>query len=160
MAAALKFYTATMGFVVTEEIDYRGHRCVFLRTAGEHHVLALYPLALRAALGLADHTTCLNFGLQLANYQQLRDARDFLRAAGVRFAELPPELFPGVDYAFDVIDPDGHRIQLYHAIEQVGFDGRPRSGRDRRTPAQGPWPEAIDYAPDAFMGEPYLGPWG
>ncbi|MGE0744674.1 MAG: VOC family protein [Rhodospirillales bacterium] len=160
MAAALKFYTETMGFTLTETIDYRGHTCAFLRTAGEHHVLALYPLALRALLGLPDNTTCLNFGLQLANYQQLRDARDFLAANGVRFAELPPELFPGVDYAFDAVDPDGHRVQLYHAIEQVGFDGRPRQGAARRTPAPPPWPLAIDYEPDSFIGEPYLGPWG
>src|SRR2546426_699658 len=111
LEAAERFYTETLGFVLTEEVNCRGHRCLYLRANTEHHSLALYPLALREALGLSAHTTCMSLGLQLANYRQLRDAVSFLREHGARFAELPPEVYPGIDYAAHVLDPDGHCLK-------------------------------------------------
>ena len=52
---------------------------------------------------------------------------------------IPPELHPGIDYAAQVFDPDGHCIQLYHAMEQIGWDGKPRSkeSEDRACLASG-----------------------
>ena len=47
MAKSLDFYTQQLGFVVSEEVVLRGHRCIFLRINTEHHSLALYPEALR-----------------------------------------------------------------------------------------------------------------
>src|SRR5690349_14949914 len=41
--AAEKFYRDTLGFTLTEEVDYHGHRCLYLRANTEHHSLALYP---------------------------------------------------------------------------------------------------------------------
>ena len=42
--------------------------------------MALYPKALRAELGLSPHTTLFSFGMQVADYSQLRDAVAFLKA--------------------------------------------------------------------------------
>src|SRR5436305_828051 len=50
---SLDYYTRGLGFTVTTEVDFEGHRCVFLRANMEHHSLALYPLALRERLGLS-----------------------------------------------------------------------------------------------------------
>ena len=122
----LEFYTNTLGLRITEEVEYEGHRCVFLRCNTEHHSLALYPIALRAKLGLSPHTTCMSFGNQVGDYQQLRNAIDFLKANGVTIKYLPPELFPGIDYSAFAVDPDGHTIQLYYYMEQVGWDGKVR----------------------------------
>jgi catechol 2,3-dioxygenase-like lactoylglutathione lyase family enzyme len=158
MDAALAFYRDTLGFTVSEEAQWQGERCVFLRANTEHHSLALYPLALRGRLGLSGHTSCMALGLQLANYRQLRDAVRFLREAGMRVIEIPGELHPGIEYAAHVLDPDGHALQLYHQMEQVGWDGRTRP----RTNAARPfaeWPETIPESTDTYMGEPYLGPW-
>lgn len=160
VARSAEFYTRIAGFSLTEEIVYRGHRCVFLRASGDHHCLALYPKGLRGELGLSGHSTCLSAGMQVANYQQLRDAKSFFRDQGARLVDLPAELFPGIDYAFFVEDPEGHRLQLYHRMEQVGWDGKARPVAARRRPAPEPWPEVIEAASDVFMGEPYLGPWG
>ncbi len=126
---ATAFYTRHLGFSVTETVEYRGARCAFLRCGTEHHSVALYPRELRTVLGLSEHTSCLSFGVELANYAQLRESIDFLKAHGVRFVDLPPELYPGIDYAAFALDPDGHCIQLYYYMEQVGWDGRawPRS---------------------------------
>jgi catechol 2,3-dioxygenase-like lactoylglutathione lyase family enzyme len=160
VAASLAFYRRICGFDVTEEVEILGRRCAFLRASGEHHALALYPKGLRKELGLSDHSTCLSFGVQLANYQQLRDARTFFRDKGWREVALPAALSPGIDYSFMVEDPDGHRIQLYHAMEQLGWEGKPRPASLRPKPVDGDWPEAIDPRSDTYLGEPYLGPWG
>jgi catechol 2,3-dioxygenase-like lactoylglutathione lyase family enzyme len=158
--ASVDFYIRQLGFTPTEEVTYKGHRCVFLRCATEHTAVALYPLALRAELGLSDHTNCMAIGMQVANYQQLRDARAFLAGQGVTIKELPPELSPGIDYSFLAIDPDGHAVQFYYYMEQIGWEAKPRPPEARRKVTPGVWPEALEPLPDSLMGEPFLGPWG
>ncbi|MGH7772209.1 MAG: VOC family protein [Candidatus Binatia bacterium] len=159
--AAEAFYRDRLGFTLTETVTWRGHRCVFMRANTEHHSLALYPLALREMLGLSPHSTCMAFGLQLANYQQLRNAVRFLSDRGARITDkVPPELFPGIDYAAHVFDPDGHCLQLYYYMEQVGWDGKPRPKELRPKVSPGEWPEVLEPMSDTYHGEPYLGPWG
>jgi catechol 2,3-dioxygenase-like lactoylglutathione lyase family enzyme len=161
VAAATAFYCDTLGFRVTEEVSWEGHRCVFLRVNTEHHSLALYPLALRGRLGLSEHTTCLAFGVQLASYQQLREAVRFLRERGVRVVEtIPPAVYAGIDYAAHVLDPDGHCVELYYYMEQLGWEGRPRPWEERRRVVPGEWPEVLEPLSDTYDGEPFLGPWG
>src|SRR5579864_3713389 len=159
---ARDWYTEIMGFAVTEEVVYQGQRCAFLRCNTEHHSLGLLPISLRESLGLSLHTTCASFGIQVANYRQLRDAVTFLRENGVRVETtlIPPELYPGVDYAAYAFDPEGHCIQLYYYMEQVGWDGRPRRPAERRQVDPASWPETLEPLADTFSGEPLLGPWG
>lgn len=156
---ALAFYCGQLGLTVTEEVTWRGQRCVLLRANSEHHSLGLYPIALRAALGLHTGTTLFSFGMQLADYRQLRDAIAFLKAQGVTIKYLPPELFPGIDYCAFAIDPDGHAMQLYYYMEQVGWDGRPRPAALRPQVDNDGWPETVPAASDTYLGEAYLGPW-
>jgi catechol 2,3-dioxygenase-like lactoylglutathione lyase family enzyme len=160
LEAAQRFYQDTLGFILSEQVTFDGEPCLFLRASTEHHSLALCPMALRERLGLSPHTTSMAFGLQVANYRQLRDAVRFLRDTGVRTVELPPELHPGIEYAAHVLDPDGHCLQLYFAMEQVGWDGRPRPRRQLAPAAVDAWPERLDDRPEAYRGEPFLGPWG
>ena len=155
------FYRDILGFTRTEEVHWRGHRCAFLRANTEHHSLGLFPLALREALGMSEQTSCMALGLQLANYQQLRDAVRFLRDQGIRFNNaVPSDLYPGIDYAAHVFDPDGHCLQLYYYMEQVGWDGKPRPRELRRRIEREEWPETLEAMSDGYQGEPYLGPWG
>jgi len=158
---SLHFYADDIGFELTEEVVWQGERCVFLRCSTEHHSLGLFPLAWREKLGLSSHTTIMSIGLQLANYQQLRNAVTFLRENGVRVetTQLPTELYPGIDYAAQVFDPDGHCMLLYYYMEQVGWDGRPRPASARRQVDAHHWPEALEPLSDTFKGEPFLGPW-
>jgi len=160
VAKCLDFYTKTMGLRVTEEIDYQGHRCVFLRCNTEHHSLALYPVALREKLGLSPHTSCMSFGNQVANYEQLRNAVDFLKSEGVTIKYLPPELFPGIDYSAFAVDPDGHTIQLYYYMEQLGWDAKPRAKGERSKVDNAHWPATVDAQADTYDGETLLGPLG
>jgi catechol 2,3-dioxygenase-like lactoylglutathione lyase family enzyme len=161
VARARDFYIQILGFDETEEVTYRGERCAFLRCNTEHHSLALFPLSLREPLGLSTHTTCASFGIQVANYRQLREAVAFLRADGVRVeTDIPQELHPGIDFAAWAFDPEGHCIQLYYYMEQVGWDGRPRPSAERRKVDPRNWPTALEPLADTFKGEPLLGPWG
>ena len=102
----------------------------------------------------------MSFGVQLANYRQLQDALAFLKQRGREIVEMPGALFPGMDYAAAVIDPDGVRLILYSYMEQV-------PGNAIRLPAGEPanmktssWPKTIAPRADTYMGEAYLGPWG
>lgn len=118
---AEEFYTEMLGFVKTEEVNFKGRRCVFLRHSVEHHSLGLFARELRQELGLSPHTTCMTFGVEVGSYEQLRGAVHFLKERGAKLVEcIPPELYPGIDYAAHVIDPDGHCLQLYDYMEQMG----------------------------------------
>ena len=95
----------------------------------------------------------------MANYAQLRQAVDFLKAEGCRFVDIPPELYPGIDYAAFAIDPDGHCIQLYYYMEQIGWDGRVRPASERRR-VNGQWPETLEPLSDTYVDQVYQGPLG
>jgi hypothetical protein len=101
----------------------------------------------------------MGFGLQLANYQQLLDAIRFFEGRGYRTRELPAEMTPGMDHTMVVFDPDGHALQLYYYMEQVGWDGKPRPASQRRKVTPGKWPETVEPLSDTYCGEPLLGPW-
>lgn len=161
MAAAETFYRDILGFTLTEEVTWRGHRCLFFRCNTEHHSLALYPLALREILGLSSHSTCAALSVQLANFRQLREALRFLENSGVKITEkIPLELHPGIDYAAQLTDPDGHCIQLYCAMEQVGWDGKAKPKELRNAKKLSEWPETLDASSIPYAGEPFFGPWG
>ncbi|MGB7951752.1 MAG: VOC family protein, partial [Candidatus Binatia bacterium] len=66
LAATASFYRDLLGFTVTEEVLWQGHRCVYLRCNTEHHSVALLPLELRKVLGLSSHSKFAALGLQLA----------------------------------------------------------------------------------------------
>ncbi len=157
---AAEFYRDTLGFTLTEEVSHHGERCLFFRANTEHHSMALFPLKLRDTLGLSPHSKCAAFGLQLANYRQLRDALKFFRDNGVEVTEsLPHELRPGIEYSATVRDPDGHTLQLYYAMEQIGWEGKPRPKELRQTRKLDEWPETLDQDANAYLGETFSGPW-
>ena len=158
--ATLQFYQRRIGLRLSEEIVYRGHRCAFLRANTEHHTIALYPIALRGELGLRPDSTTFSIGFQVGSYRQLCDARAFLASRGATFAEIPPQLHPGIDYAFHVLDPDGQAVQVFFSMEQIGWDGLPRPAASRPNVASDAWPRVLDEQPDVYGGETLLGPLG
>jgi catechol 2,3-dioxygenase-like lactoylglutathione lyase family enzyme len=155
-----RFYTELMGLAKTEEVSYRGHRCVYLRCGTEHHTIGLLPRALRGELGLNPATTLMSVGVQVATYAQLKAAVAFLREKGLRFIDgIPAELHPGIEYAAHFVGFDGHCILLYHAMEQVGWDGRPRPAAQRRR-VEKEWPQTLEPLLDTYAGEIMQGPLG
>jgi catechol 2,3-dioxygenase-like lactoylglutathione lyase family enzyme len=159
MDASLRYYTALLGFRVTEEVAWKGHRCVFLRVNTEHHSLALYPEDMRRALQIDNDKPYLSIGIQVATYTQLRAAVEFLRTRGVTIRGLPGEVSAGIDYSALALDPEGNAIELYYYMEQVGWDGRPRERRTTEAQGIAEWPKAVPAREDTYSGEVFLGPW-
>ncbi len=154
------FYTELLGFVKTEEVTHKGRRCLFLRNGTEHHSLGLFPRELRQELGLSAHTTCMSFGLELGSYDQLKSAVRFLKDKGAKLVNtIPPDLHPGIDYAAHVLDPDGHCLQLYYYMEQIGWDGKPRPKELRRAVPE-EWPDVLDPFSDTYADQTFQGPLG
>jgi catechol 2,3-dioxygenase-like lactoylglutathione lyase family enzyme len=151
------FYRDTLGLIQTEEVEFEGMRCLFFRSGTEHHSLALYPLALRERLGLSSHSRCMSLGLQVGNYAQLRDAKRFLEEQGCKVIDMPVELHPGIDYTVSLLDPEGHCLQLYYYMEQIGWDGEPRPANQRRAPKSS-WPDSVEPQSDTFTDSPFQGP--
>jgi catechol 2,3-dioxygenase-like lactoylglutathione lyase family enzyme len=158
--AGVRFYTHVLGLRVSEETVWNGRRCVFLRANTEHHTIALYPIEMREALGLRADSKTLSVGFQVGTYRQLCDARAFLTRRGARFVDIPAELHPGIDYAFYALDPDGQAVQVYFAMEQIGWDGHARPAVTRPYPKAVAWPAALEAQPDVYGGETLLGPLG
>jgi predicted enzyme related to lactoylglutathione lyase len=158
--ASEAFYMEVLGFTKTEEVRYRGQRCVFLRNGTEHHSLKLVPKALREGLGLSAHSNCMSVGMEVGSYRQLRDAVSYMKKRGVRFIDtVPPELSPGIDYSAHFVDPEGHAIQLYCYMEQIGWDGKPRPAALRRT-VGAEWPEMVEPLSDTYADQTFMGPLG
>jgi predicted lactoylglutathione lyase len=154
------FYTELLGFMKTEEVRFKDRRCVFLRAGTEHHSIGLFPKELRDQLELSAHTTCMTFGVEVGSYEQLRGAVRFFKEKGSKVVEhIPPELSPGIDYAAHVQDPDGHCLQLYYYMEQVGWDGKPRP-QELRRPVQERWPEVLEPLSDTYVDQTFQGPLG
>jgi catechol 2,3-dioxygenase-like lactoylglutathione lyase family enzyme len=157
MDETVAFYRDTLGLTQTEEVEFEGMRCVFFRSGGEHHSLGLYPLALRERLGLSGHSRCMSLGWQVGSYAQLRDAKRYFEEQGCKLIDIPAALYPGIDYAVNVLDPEGHCLQLYYYMEQIGWDGKPRPARERRAP-ESSWPESVDPQSDTFADSAFQGP--
>jgi catechol 2,3-dioxygenase-like lactoylglutathione lyase family enzyme len=158
--AAERFYTERLGLRKSEESSISGHRVLFVRANTEHHSLVLLPLELRGVLGVRADSTLLAFGVQVGSYEQLRAAKGFLEEQGVKLIDLPQEIHPGIDYVIHAIAPDGHVIQLYYYMEQVGWDGRVRQPSERRQVQPGVWSETLTPLSDTYSGETFWGPLG
>lgn len=156
--AAVRFYTAEMGFTVTQDVHYKGKRFAFLRTGTEHHSLSLWPKSLREEMGFWPGSTCASFGVELGSFEQLRNALAFLKEHGVEIREVPAELHPGIDYAAYAIDPEGNAIELYYYMENVGWQGTSQDV-SKHTPIH-QWPETITPFSDTYADQTYMGPLG
>ena len=156
---ALRSYRDIFGLTLTEEVYFEGHRCLFFRAGNEHHSLGVYPVELRERLGLPSFTTHMSYGLQVADYRQLRDAVAYLEEHGIAIRRLPAELFPGMGPSVLAIDPSGHAVQLYHAMEQIGWDGKPKPVCQRLPFDNDHWPDTVGEQSDSYSGETFLGPW-
>lgn len=152
LEASERFYTEIIGLRKTQEVSYEGHRCVFLRAGSEHHSVALIPVALRETLPVAQNTTLLSFGLQVQTYAQLKDAREFLRAQGLREIRLPAALHPGIEFAAHFMLDETHCIQLYFEMGQVA--PVPRASAT----AEGVWPDQLEATPSTYATQLRQGP--
>ena len=114
LEAMLAYYTEVIGFTLVE----RGEDgAAYLRSAVDHHTITLYPAAEN---GLR------HIGLQISGDHSLKEAAAQLGEQGIQ-VESRTDAQPGVPELLEFSDPEGHTLQLYATMEQVG-SGFPETG--------------------------------
>jgi catechol 2,3-dioxygenase len=123
------FYTAVLGLrisdVYPEEMMQGG--MVFLRFNTDHHGIALVGGMQERASGSELH----HFAFEVATLDEVFRVRDHLRALGVPIV-FEGRRRAGVQIAVEFTDPDGHNLEIYWGIDQVGSDGRVRPPEEWR----------------------------
>ena len=125
-----RFYTGVLGFRVSDvypETMMKG-RMVFMRCAADHHGVALVG----AAPGSASPQHELHhMAFEVATLDEVFAARDWLKANGVK-VEFEGRRRAGCQVAVEFRDPDGHWLEIYWGLDQVGPDGRVRPPEEWR----------------------------
>jgi catechol 2,3-dioxygenase len=129
-----QFYTQVLGFRVSDvyppEMMPPGGM-VFLRCNPDHHCLAL----VQAAGDGATHVDLHHFAFEVPTLDDVFRARAHLRRHGVQIG-FEGRRRAGCQVAIEFADPDGHHLELYWSVDQVGTEGHvrpPAEWRDERT---------------------------
>jgi catechol 2,3-dioxygenase len=117
------FYTDVMGFSISDVYGdgMMPGGAVFLRCAADHHGVALFQLP----EGQPPHGAFHHMAFEVSTLDEVLRARDHLRGHGVPI-HFEGRRRAGVQLAIEFKDPDGHNLEIYWGIDQVGSDGRVR----------------------------------
>src|SRR6266536_3251786 len=126
-----KFWTEIMGFKFSDRNEIG---LVFFRNATDHHTVALLQAKEKNELRKRGQVGFDHMALEVATVSELFKIRDFLRSKGVEIfyeGRRGPGGNPGVEF----YDPDGYKIEIYAAMDQIGTDGssRPATAWTRAT---------------------------
>lgn len=114
LEAMLAYYTEVIGLTIVERGD---DGAVYLRSSVDHHTITLYP---------AVENGLRHIGLQIGGDQSLKEAAEQLGEQGIQ-GESRTDAEPGVPELLQFADPEGHTLQLYSTMQQVG-SGFPEIG--------------------------------
>ncbi|HEY6981405.1 VOC family protein [Reyranella sp.] len=121
-----RFYTDVLGFKVSD--IYPGSMMpggmVFLRCNGDHHCMALVG----GKDGAKDRSLH-HLAFELATLEEVFRARDHLKAHGTKIV-YEGRRRAGCQIAVEFLDPDGHHLELYWGVDQIGSDGKSRPSRE------------------------------
>ena len=97
---------------------------VFLRFNADHHGVALVG----GMGGQAEKREMHHMAFEVSTLEEVFAAREHLRRQGVPIV-FEGRRRAGVQIAVEFLDPDGHHLEIYWGLDQVGEDGRirPRS---------------------------------
>ena len=120
---SVEFYTKVLGFKISdvypEEMVPGG--MVFMRFNPDHHGVALVGrMAAPAAKRELDHVA-----FEVATLDEVFRARQHLRAHNVPIV-FEGRRRAGVQIAVEFNDPDGHHLEVYWGLDQIGTDGHVR----------------------------------
>ena len=126
-----RFYTEVLGFRISD--IYPGNMMpggmVFLRCNGDHHCLALVGDKGDSPNGKSLH----HIAFELATIDEVFRARDHLKVHGAKIT-FEGRRRAGCQVSVEFLDPDGHHLELFWGVDQIGTDGRSRpEGEWRQT---------------------------
>jgi len=126
---SLKFYTEVLGFRVSDiypETMVPGGMA-FLRCNADHHCLALVGSAKSASQRTEMH----HAAFEVASLDEVLRAREHLKSLGVPIV-VDGRRRAGCQVAVEFLDPDGHHLEIYWGVDQVGTDGHVRPASEWR----------------------------
>jgi catechol 2,3-dioxygenase len=118
-----RFYTDVLGFQISDvyDDDMIPGGAVFLRCNPDHHGIALFEATQNQNPGAGMH----HMAFAVGTLDEVLRAREHLREHGVR-VHFEGRRRAGVQLAVEFKDPDGHNLEIYWGIDQVGSEGRAR----------------------------------
>lgn len=122
-AASARFYTDVLGFSVSDVYDdaMMPGGAVFLRCNADHHGIALFQATTEPRPGSGLN----HLAFEVATLDEVVRARDHLRARGVPI-DFEGRRRAGCQIAVEFRDPDGHPLEIYWNIDQIGTGAQSR----------------------------------
>src|SRR4029453_6317842 len=136
MPEGLDFYGRLLGFRHSDILDFgkmpwapkggdlgdtRGY---FMRYGTDHHAFVLFNkrvLDHRPDRKFAPEVTVNQITWQCGSLREIMDAHTYFQERGVPIQRVGRDM-PGSNWHVYVYDPDGHTIELYYGIEQIGWN--------------------------------------
>lgn len=137
---SLVFYRDALGFRLSDTIDFTvlasdpnlvsglgDTNGYFMRHGTDHHSFVLFNRRVREALDTTGRfrpgVTLNQITWQVGSLEEVVRGGDYLQGRGVPISRSGRDT-PGSNWHSYFIDPDGHTVELYYGIEQVGWTGR------------------------------------
>jgi catechol 2,3-dioxygenase len=126
---SVEFYTKVLGFKVSDVYpdSMMAGKMVFMRCNADHHGIALVG----SAQSGSQHVELHHVAFEVATIDEVFRAREHLRARNVKI-DFEGRRRAGCQVAVEFRDPDGHWLEIYWGLDQVGTDGTIRRPEDWR----------------------------
>jgi catechol 2,3-dioxygenase len=120
---SVAFYTQVLGFSVSDvyPTDMVPGGMVFMRCNADHHGIAVVG----GAKPRPDRADMHHLAFEVATLDEVIRAREHLRKHGA-VIDFDGRRRAGCQIAVEFRDPDGHRLEIYWGVDQVGSDGHVR----------------------------------
>ena len=139
MPGGIDFYSRLLGFRITDERDLskipgreemvkrlEDPRIIFMSHNSDHHAFLLAHKSLGAIFGddaTSKDITVNQITWQVGTLDEVFAAADYFREHQVEIRRVGRDM-PGSNWHTYIRDPDGHTVELYYGMEQIGWDGR------------------------------------
>ncbi|HEY8289736.1 MAG TPA: VOC family protein [Acetobacteraceae bacterium] len=123
MERSARFYTEVLGFQISDVVaDGRvPGGAIFLRCNTDHHGIALFKATEENPAGAGLH----HIAMEVGTLDEVVRVRQHLRDHQVPI-DLDGRRGAGVQLVVEFRDPDGHRLEIYWGIDQIGSEGKVR----------------------------------
>jgi catechol 2,3-dioxygenase-like lactoylglutathione lyase family enzyme len=120
---SVTFYTQVLGFSVSDvyPAEMVPGGMVFMRCNADHHGVALVG----GAKARPERADMHHLAFEVGTLDEVLRARDHLRKHGAT-VDFEGRRRAGCQIAVEFRDPDGHRLEIYWGVDQVGSDGHVR----------------------------------
>src|ERR1700681_4498388 len=124
---ARRLYADVLGFRETDVVQRDGKTVAAFTSHGtDHHSLAAIHASTAAGIRKAHYENGVfvnQISFQVGTLEEVANAYDYFTERQVAISRLGRD-FPGSNWAVYVLDPDGHRVEFYYGMEQIGWDRR------------------------------------